>query len=230
LVAFGFLGLVGFLGGGLIGSIYATEWMATRDPRDRAGDFVKARVEDGEAVGIVRDPWFWSPTLYPEIQMHPQMYPGRNPEEKRMVRLDQLRNQEFPIRYVSTPEPDDIEMLNPDLVTEAAPKYIVFSSFEFGDVERLLNMDDVPEAYESYARRGAEFVEALEQDYRLVKMFGQDAAGQIGSVTLWSPLKSRHDLEYVRPTVWVWKHKDYENPSSSSSTTSGTTEAPATTP
>ncbi|HLK15471.1 MAG TPA: hypothetical protein VKT78_11755, partial [Fimbriimonadaceae bacterium] len=142
----------------------------------------------GHTVGLISDPWFWSPTLYRNITMGP-MYPLE-------VRMRLMRDTGHPkvVRYLpndgSKPEPYD-----PRLVTETKPDFIAYSDFETIYVERVSKMARVPDDFGADVERYKAFRSALESNYELVAQFGPSGNDMV------------EDMRYVLPAVYVWKRK-----------------------
>lgn len=207
----GLLALGGFGGGGLSGSAVATLQMLAEDPRDAAGQYLKS-VGSGLTVGVVRDPWFQTPTLYPGTAL-----PRAVPEDVRMRLMAEARDPAVVQYRPADGEPK--HEWDKRLVSDLAPDYIVYSSFESDDVERIAESPRrATPAEREEAERYRAFMESLQAGYEPDKAFGLDGP-------------SVHDLMYIRPRIWVWKRKTgLTTPSSGSSTTSGSNEGPANTP
>jgi hypothetical protein len=108
-------------------------------------------------VGLVSDPWFYTPALYPEVGLGPWAPLG--------ARIAAMARSERPrvVRYLP-PDPRERRDWDIRLLEEVQPELVVFSSFEAYDAFRL----KVPEALRFY--------EKLERDYRLERMVGGPAS------------------------------------------------------
>lgn len=189
----GIFAVSGFGGGGLHLSMTFSQWMASSDPRDQAGAILKEASGPDTTVGIVSDPWFYTVTLYPETAW-PRAVPFAERDEARRAATNPRVIQYIP--------PDPNQRVEWDLrLLEVSPDYIVFSSFESFDYERIASMTNVPANLEETIQRYRTFMERLEEEYSLL----QRPIG-IGGPTI-------HDLMYVRPSVLIWKRKDLDPPS-----------------
>ncbi|MCW5937462.1 MAG: glycosyltransferase family 39 protein [Fimbriimonadaceae bacterium] len=203
IVAAGILALGGLFGGGLWLSTQATAAMASVDPRDDAGDWLREELQT-KTVGLVSDAWFYTPTLYPEAAAPRFLPPGLRALPPRVLRYQPTDG---------SPAKDwDVRLL------DLAPDRVVFSSFEIEGVERLRNLPEGSAARRAFTGQLEDyvaFVTRLQREYRLERVFPQEAALHP------SPLSQAHDLMYVRPIIWVWTKKtDSSSSESSSSTTS----------
>jgi 4-amino-4-deoxy-L-arabinose transferase-like glycosyltransferase len=184
-VAAGIIGLGGLDFGGLAGAVRYTQFMTIQDPRDQAADYLRDVAKNG-TVGFVKDPWFWSPPLIPDANLH---------REDLSAVYDQLLASEHPrvLRYLPRGEPRidwDVRLL-----TEAQPDYVVFSSFEYDDEERISKMKDLDPGTQSVINHFLDFQNELVKRYKPARPFGD----------MGPPI---HDLMYIRPRLWVWKRKD----------------------
>lgn len=198
------LGLSGFFGGGLSGMARRTLEMVAIDPRDLAGEFlIKAAPS---SVGLVADPWFYSPSVYPLIQA-PRFVPFSEREEWRQA-------SPIPVLRYLPENPAERFDWDARLLTEIRPDRVVFSTFESEDLARLSRDKDLPSELRIQVDRYLNFLDKLQEGYSLEIAFGG------GSMI--------HDMMYIRPKLWIWKRKPNSlNPSSDSSTTSSTSgEAP----
>lgn len=190
---FGIFALTGFGGGGLLLSMLFSSWMAGPDPRDQAGVYLRSVSDENTTVGIVSDPWFYTATLYPETAW-PRAVPFAERDEAR-----RLATAPRVLQYLPTDPSQRVEW-DPRLL-ELEPDYIVFSSFESFDYERIANMPSIPENLKADIDRYQAFMERLEADYEIdVVPLGLD-----GPVI--------HDLMYVRPSVLIWKRKQNDQSS-----------------
>jgi len=211
--AIGVLGLGGFLvGGGASTAIQATSLMQSPeiDPRQSILGLVK---DDPGTIGLVSDPWFYSPNFYPEAGS-----PRRIPFARRNAEmLAATGSSTSPIVRFVPENPDerydwDVRLL------DLKPKYVVFSSFETEGVDRLALNSSVQPEVQVFIDRYKAFAKRLQLEYDHINPLPKNQ---------WEVV---HDLMYIRPTIWVWKRKiDSPRPSSGSSTTSGMKEAPAST-
>jgi hypothetical protein len=184
-----------------------TAWMAGTDPRDTVAQDLRQDV----TVGLVQDPWFYTPSFYKNSASGPFV-----PFEKRKEWMDAAMNPRV-VRYV----PVEGERVDFDkrLLTELSPDYVVLSSFEVGDINRLLKLPSPPPEFITQIGRAEEFMDTLQTGYERWKVRGQDGT--------YLP----HDMMYIRPIIEVWKRKTgSETTSSGSSTTSAPSGGPAPTP
>ncbi|MBS1705011.1 MAG: glycosyltransferase family 39 protein [Armatimonadetes bacterium] len=185
-----FFAVSGFFGGGAAKTVMNSVFMAGRDPRDAAADYFK-EVGQGKSVGFVSDPWFYTPPLYPMTGAVRAV-----PIAQRNQWADQAAD---PKVIESRDENGNIISWDARLVTDLKPDFIVYSSFESDDVERLSNLkyQDRPEADQAAAdtvRRYEDFKTKLAANYTPEREFGFG-----GSAT--------HDMMYIRPRIFVWKRK-----------------------
>lgn len=200
-------GIIG-LGGATSQTSINTYWMATPDVRDEAGAYLKEKAGTG-SVALVADPWFQTPTLFPDTAL-PRSVPFRQREEARRAATHPRV-----LRYV--PEnPDERFDWDPRVLDEN-PDFVAYSSFEFDDPWRIRGERDVDPVAKLQSERMQAFLDRLRTDYEALRLYGE------GGPTI-------HDLMYIRPRIWIWKRKtDSPTRSTGSSTTSAPSEAPANT-
>lgn len=175
--------------GGLRESAVATVWMAGEDPRDTAAKYLKSELEKapGSTVGIVRDPWFDTPPLFPDTGLPRPIF-------RRLIEaIQQNMRAEGVVQYLP-PNIDERFDWDARLLTELKPAYVTASSFAVEDLERLKGMSGLEPQVQLQVDRYKAFLEVLERDYTADAVFG-------------GGLPPIHDLEYVRPVIWVWKRK-----------------------
>lgn len=214
-VAAAMLSVAGLLGGGAVGAAQMTMWMAGPDSREQAAAILKAEATKGPVtVGLVSDPWFYSPTLYPMATA-----PRFVPVDQRDTAMREATNPAV-VRYIAA----DGGRINWDvrLIDEVQPDFIVFSSFEADDLARIAADPAARPQFEAAVKDMERFRDRLQQDYEVWQRIGT------GGPRI-------HDLMYIRPEVWIWRKKpksatDSASTSNPSSTTSGTSGAPAPTP
>jgi len=178
------------------GPFTLTAFMTHMDPRDQAARWLLEKTREGNTVGFVTDPWFYSPPLFRDTNL-----PGaerrlsamfeENPRVKRYIPRDENRK-DWDVR----------------LITEMSPEYIVFSSFEFVDYDRVNQPDFVA------------FMELLPQEYDLVALFwgSEPRIARVGSqearvnreklrniILERYPLE--HDLMYIQPSICVFQKR-----------------------
>ena len=188
-VALGIVGLGGLDGGGAYGSATMTAWMVGQDPRDAAAEELRAWAGKGEiaSVGLPSDPWFYTPPLYADTGL-PRSVPFEAREEARKRATGPVVLQHIdPAK--GTREDWDVRLLEDD-----KPDTVAFSSFEWNDVERLQGVKGLEAGVEAQVARAAAFRKVLAANYRLERVYGY-------------PTVPVHDLQYVRPTIWIWKRK-----------------------
>lgn len=174
--------------GGVIGVARYTQFMVWTDPRDEAALYLKSSAPTG-SVGLVSDPWFYSPALVPDAgAVNRANLSGLYRE---MALLDHPKV----LRYI--PEGDLARRYDWDtrLLTELRPDYVAYSSFEQGDVERLSAAQGLDPDTRVLVDHYKALMEELTKSYKPDSIFG---------VNTTPPL---HDLMYIRPTIWVWKRK-----------------------
>lgn len=185
----GILALGGIDGAGFQSAGQFTLAMAQPDPRDACARYLQKRLaqEPGASVGIVSDPWFYSPPLFPDANAPRPMFL----QSFREI-LDEARSKGM-IRFM----PDDpASRFDWDrrVLTELRPAYVVFSSFESQDVDRLSSVRGLRADIKLQVDRFGEFMAELKKTYKADRFFGGGTTGV-------------HDLDYVRPTLWVWKRQ-----------------------
>lgn len=173
--------------GGLTGAAKNTLLMAGPDPRDEVWGQMKDAAPSG-TVGLVKDPWFYTPPFIPNAGLL------RNQLPKIYAELDRTQSPRV-FRYLPADGSAPIDW-DPRLITERKPDYIVYSSYEYDDEERLSEVksgldDDTMRRVASFNA----FQTELKKDY-------VQSGGSAGTLF---PL---HDYMYVNPTIWVWKRKD----------------------
>lgn len=191
LVGLGIIGVGGFGGptaGGLRGTWLFTAAMLGQDNRELVKPYVLAATPDGRdvTVGLISDPWFWSPTLYPDTTMARFFSPA--------LRRSLLLASSHPHAEMYLP-PDGSEPLPYDAgIVAMKPDYIAYSDFEVMYVDRVANLPQTPSGFIANVDRYKEFKKALEAAYTPAIQFG-DAGDMV------------EDMRYVMPTVFVWKRK-----------------------
>lgn len=171
------------------GAMQLTSLMRLNDPRDQAAQWLKS-LPGQPTIGFVSDPWFYSPPLFPDT--------GLLGAERRLSAMSENPNL---IRYV--PQSGQRIDWDPRLISEAMPEYIVFSSFEFMDSDRINEPHFL------------EFWKQMPDVYQLVAIFwdSQPVIYQQGEFVkiddvrriIYGRFPLIHDLMYVRPTICVFK-------------------------
>ena len=186
-VAVGIAGIGGLdPGGGMRQSMIFTAWMAGQDPREAAARYLK---QNAKVVGLASDPWFYSPPLFPDSTA-----PRTMKFDARMVAMDSAV---APIvRFHRTPGEDPFAF-DTRLLTEDQPDFTAVSSFEYGDLDRLRGVKGLEPIDQLQVDRFQAFSAELTKSYEVAQVYGSDGA-MYGAT---------HDLEYVRPVVYLWKRK-----------------------
>ena len=203
LVVLGIIGLFGVDFGGLRQTATMTYWMASEDPRDSAARYLKQKSmehalsptgprskPDFLVIGLPSDPWFYTPPLYPNTALPRSIPPATR---------DAQGQQSNPRVAFAPFTPEDRSPWNIKLLTEVKPDYIAYSSFEYADVSRLQGVPGLPPDVQINVDRAKAFADRLKQDYILDRIFGKQAV-------------MVHDMEYIRPNIWVWKRKSSKTP------------------
>lgn len=175
------MGIAGFGGGGLFSTLLYTQWMNQPDLRDSVGADLVAK---GGSVGIPEDAWFWTPTLYPEVAV------SRGVPFARRLQAQSAA----PVKVLQVVDGDQRPAWSTRLIEEQKPDRIVFTSFEYDDLERISRLNPIPPEDKPLADTFVGFLKTLNRDYELESVRGIDGP-------------KVHDLMYIRPTVWVWKRK-----------------------
>ncbi|MEO7453972.1 MAG: phospholipid carrier-dependent glycosyltransferase [Fimbriimonadales bacterium] len=185
--------MVGFTAATTSGAFSMTRLMATPDPRDQAARWFNDKTDAQTTIGLVSDPWFYTPPFYPDTNL--LAFQDRLTAMEQNPRL---------IRYIA---PDgekrdwDVRLL------DQKPDYIVFSSFEFIDHDRLSEPHFV------------EFMERMPLEYDFIAIFwGPEPAfatklesmrfnRDMLRVIIRERYPKTHDMMYIRPTICVFKKK-----------------------
>lgn len=182
-VAIAILGTFGVFGGGVMDTTRATMLMNEKDIRITIADQLKSNGR-GKSVGLVADPWFYTPAFFPESSA-PRYVPFKFREEARLS----AQNPSV-LRFVP-PNPDERIDWDVRLLTEYKPDTIVFSSFETEGYERLAVQTPDDPRVASFL----DFTKRLKEQYDLEKVYT-------------SPIPPLHDMMYVRPTYYLWTRKN----------------------
>lgn len=206
---FAIMGVGGVFGGGAMRTATYTGWMVGPDPRDAAAQYVRTNVQGETTVGLVSDPWFYTPPYFRDVGL-PRSIPFDDRNAKRMSAYAPTV-----LQYV----PDDPgQRIGFDLrlLTDLRPDFVSISSFEFEDLSRIKRkLPSPPEEYKTQIERAEEFMDNLSTHYQLQEVRGIDGSGL------------PHDMRYIRPEVQVWKRKTLSSPEQpGSSITSPPSEGP----
>lgn len=175
------------------GAFKLTGLMTTPDPRNEAAIWFGEETPADTTIGLVSDPWFYTPSFFPDIGLLTSQ-----------ERLTAMRANPRLIRYIAT----DGEKKDWDIrLLDQAPDYVVFSSFEFLDHDRLGEPNFV------------EFIERMHNEYDFIGIFwGPEPAfatkpeamkfdRQMLRVIMRERYPKTHDMMYIRPTICVFKKK-----------------------
>ncbi len=178
-----FLGIGGFGGGGAADSVSWTTMMTRPDPRDRVAEILK----DAESIGVVSDPWFYTPPFYPQVGA-PRSVPA---DQRNQWMLAETRP-----RVIRATDAAGTPVDFGTVFGEELPQYIVYSSFESEDRERIIEAPRSRLTDGEFAQGAnyAAFKKWLLERYQLDHLTGATGPGP-------------HDLMYIQPRVWVWKRK-----------------------
>lgn len=168
-----------------------TSWMSGTDPRDITALelFDLAKSKTNMTVGIVSDPWFYTPPLIPDsgVMRTPQM---EALQAKEMTESTAPKLEQFIPNDGSNKHDWDTR-----LITQMKPDYIVYSSFEQFDVDRLQNAKNLSSDDQYRVDCYKDFQQELNASYK--PDFWEQA-----------DYPKIHDLAYVHPYIFLWKRKD----------------------
>ena len=188
-IALGILVIGGIDMGGLVRGGGLTAQMTMPDPRDVAGRWLR---EQGDiSVGLVNDPWFWSPSIQPDADV------TRMIGQRSLFELWSTWQKPRLARYFP-PNPAERFEWDARLVTEMKPEFISFTSIEYAPFKRMSKMQNPSDLEKLYGSRFLEFKEALEANYNPidpVRVTDNDHQDMV------------EDMEYVRPNVLIWQRK-----------------------
>ncbi len=188
------------------GTLRLLDFLIHQDPRDRCALWLKEEMEKhpDSTVGFVTDPWFYTPPLFPDTGIFFLRTASGEELYGADSRLYAMRSYDLRLlRYgdISSPREDwDIRLL-----TEYAPTYVVFSSFEFLDYDRIQHQNM------------RLFLDRLLRDYSLVAVFWgpqplfftPNPEKPLSYEDLKKIFTSRfpllHDMMYIQPTVVVFQ-------------------------
>lgn len=189
-----------------MGAVGMTMLMVDEDPREQAGKWLLERIRSGSSLGFVSDPWFYSPTVYPGTNAFFDPKTGLVGADARLAAMRAASDRLIRVGEVGEQRSDyNLELL------ALAPDYIVISSFEFLDHDRVRDP--------AYMR----FMPELLKGYELTTIFWADAPAtrpegpvQGGVKEEWTRVRSAfwsrypttpHDLMYIRPAICVFQKK-----------------------
>ncbi len=218
-VAGALIGLFGVLGLASTASFTTTytSWMSEPDLRDSLAKEIKSVADDDTTVGLVQDPWFYSPSLYKDVAAGPWIESTPGAFDKRKEWMYAASRPRI-VRYVPLASEGRIDW-DKRLLAELKPDYVVYSSFEIGDIVRMWELPSPPSEFKIQLGRAEEFMDTLWTEYEGWKVLGKEGASL------------PHDLMYIRPKIEVWKRKTSSTTQSTgTSTTSGPSGVPAPTP
>jgi hypothetical protein len=185
--------LVGFTSATTAGAFQLTRLMTTPDPRNQAAVWFRDESPSDTTIGLVSDPWFYTPSFFENVGA--LSFQDRLQEMQENPRL---------IRYIA---PDgekkdwDVRLL------DLEPTYIVFSSFEFLDHDRLSEPNFVA------------FMERMQSEYDFIAIFWDTEPAfattpeamnfdrNMLRVIMRERYPKTHDMMYIRPTICVFKRK-----------------------
>jgi hypothetical protein len=185
--------MIGLTSATTSGAFPLTRLMSTQDPRDQAADWFKRETPPETTIGLVSDPWFYTPPFFPNAGL-------LLPQE----RLQAMAENPRVVRFIPDGEPRkdwDVRLL------DNAPDYIVFSSFEFLDHDRLSEPNFV------------EFMQKMPGLYDFIAIFwGEEPAfatdpdsmnfsREMLRVIMRERYPKTHDMMYIRPTICVFRLK-----------------------
>lgn len=184
------LAVAGIDRGGLMGSVQFALQMSLPDTRTVVAEYLKQ--DASKSVGVVSDPWFWTPTLYPETAAPRFAGPERIQAFREASPLRVLQ-------YIPDSGIGDRYDWDTRLLSDLKPDRVVFSSFETQAVDRIASLKKAGRKFSDVesllADRYTTFAEQLSKEYEVDKVFNP------------KPTILVEDMEYVGPTVWVWKRK-----------------------
>jgi hypothetical protein len=192
---------VGLLTLGLILMVTArfTLWMTGPDPRDLAAERLKEEGA-GKTVGLVSDPWYYTPSLFPDSALSRMPVVARgNPTPGFLYQMREMMALADPavVRYFPGDQASDRYDWDVRLLTEVKPDFVVYSSFEEQDVKRLLGASGLGEIPKLLVERYREFYKELQNSYDPYLAHGDPDA-----------LSLAHDLQYIQPVIYIWKRKN----------------------
>lgn len=185
-ILFVFLGLGGVDRGGLTSSATYTMLMNGEDARDRAALWLRENGK-GKAVGIVSDPWTYTPPLYFTTGS------PRDPDWNRFAVPMLAATDPRVVRY--TPENPQERFDFDTRLLDQGPDFVVLSNIEEEPYIRWVNAKPKDGKYKLFADRYLAFMEALAKQYEPANRFGETEPGLV------------HDMQYVRPEIRVWQKK-----------------------
>lgn len=175
-----------------------TGWMTGADPRDQAKLAIDKEVADTTTVGLVSDPWYYTPPFFPDTALSRMgVLDKGSPTPTAVYLFKQMAASQKP-RVIQYLPPNARERYDWDvrLLTEQKPDYVVYSSFEADDVARLSDKPGLGEIPQLLVNRYKEFQAELSKSYAPLGRAGDVAARGFA-----------HDLLYIQPTIYIWKRK-----------------------
>jgi hypothetical protein len=138
------------------------------------------------------------PPVYPQANL-PLLVPFAARNEARLA---------SPVKVVQfVPEnPDERFDWDTRLLTELKPDYVLATSFQIDDYQRIASGGRSTDLEKLFAARYQEFVTKLKDEYEEEEIFPGGAP-------------SVHDMKYIRPSVYIWKRRAASSGSSASSST-----------
>ncbi len=183
-----FLGGIPF-GEGLLATGRYTAPMAGTDSRDAVAAYLQSEAKSGKiTVGVVADPWFYTPPLFPDANA-----PRYVDFEYRMTAMIPAYHGVKTVQYFPV-NPNKRVDWDVRLLTEVKPQYVIASSYESYDLSRLAASTGHRPEIQVQVDRFVEFKKKLEELYSNAFFAGP-------------PQPSVHDMDYARPMIWVWKLK-----------------------
>jgi hypothetical protein len=178
------------------GAFVLTRLMSMPDPRDEAAAWFRSDTPPDTTIGLVSDPWFYSPPIFPNIGL---LSP--------ISRLEAMQTNPRVVRHTA-PNGEkkdwDVRLL------DDPPDYIVFSSFEFLDHDRLSDPNFVA------------FIEKMKTLYTFTGIFwgpepafgkseeGTEFTREMLRVIMRERYPKTHDMMYIRPTICIFKLKNQD--------------------
>lgn len=183
-----------------------TIWMSGTDPRDATAAFLK-REGAGKVVGLVSDPWYYTPSLFPDsaLSRMPVVDQG-NPTLAFIYQVKKMMELRDPqvVRYIPENAADRYDW-DVRLLTEMKPDFVVYSSFEEQDLKRLSKRSDLVGIPKLLVDRYKEFQSELQRSYMFQGL--SDKNGPAASFGEPLARTMAHDLQYIQPAMFVWKRK-----------------------